>query len=397
MAVYKVLQDIEGEDKLIAWLTPKQTIYAAIVVVSGVLGFVLGRINIVLAIPWLIPIIIFGFLAAPLGRDQPNDIWLAAQIRFFLKPRKRLWDQSGMQELVQITVPKKIERIFTDGLDQGQVRSRLRALSATIDSRGWAIKNSNVNLSVAPQFSAQFQQAGDDRLVGTSAMPQDIPISDVSASEDILDEQNNDVAQRFDQQIKQQQQARKQALRQAVQKPAEPVKPTQPGEDFYFLNDAAHTSGARQTTDASSAPAAAEPLATFAAQVVAPGAVQAPPSATASDSDPAAQALLDKLHHDQAIAHDIAAHSHQKVIQTPAELAAQAAEEQRLMEEKNRQALATQRAQKAQATKMAPTAIIKKLSTEGSDLKISSLAAAAKHAEQVHSEPEDGEVVVSLR
>jgi hypothetical protein len=67
------------------------------------------------------------------------------------------------------------------------------------------------------------------------------------------------------------------------------------------------------------------------------------------------------------------------------------------MEEKNRQALATQRAQKAQATKMAPTAIIKKLSTEGSDLKISSLAAAAKHAEQVHSEPEDGEVVVSLR
>ena len=136
MAVYKVLQDIEGEDKLIAWLTPKQTIYAAIVIMCGILAYFMGKASICLALPWIFPILAFGFLAAPLGRDQPNDVWLAAQIRFYIKNRRRVWDQTGMQELVHITVPRRVERIYTDGLNQTEVRSRLRALSASLDIRG---------------------------------------------------------------------------------------------------------------------------------------------------------------------------------------------------------------------------------------------------------------------
>jgi hypothetical protein len=202
MGTYKVLQDIEGEDHLILWLTPKQTIYAAITLVSVGLAFVMGRVNILLAIPWLFPIAFFGFLAAPLGKDQPNDVWAAAQLRFFLKNRKRIWDQSGMQELVHITVPKRQEKIYTDGLDQSQVHSRLRALSTTIDSRGWAVKNSTVNISTAPQFTSQFTQASDDRLIGSESLIQDVPIADVTAADDIMDQVNNSVAQRFDEQIK---------------------------------------------------------------------------------------------------------------------------------------------------------------------------------------------------
>ena len=56
MGTYKVLQDIEGEDHLILWLSPKQTIYAAIVVVSCGLAFVMAKVSPFLALPWLLPI-----------------------------------------------------------------------------------------------------------------------------------------------------------------------------------------------------------------------------------------------------------------------------------------------------------------------------------------------------
>ena len=69
--------------------------------------------------------IFFGALAAPIGKDQPTEVWLLARIRFFLKPRQRLWNQDGMSQLVTVTAPKKEERVLTDGLSQTEVRSRL--------------------------------------------------------------------------------------------------------------------------------------------------------------------------------------------------------------------------------------------------------------------------------
>ncbi len=407
MATYKVLQDIEGEDKLIAWLSPKQTIFAAIVVISLALAIVLGRINWLLAVPWIIPIVVFGFLAAPLGRDQPNDVWLAAQIRFYLKNRKRIWDQSGMQELVHITVPKKEVKYYTDGLNQGEVRSRLKALSATIDSRGWVIKNSAVNLSSSPQFAAQFQneQANGDRLIGTESMTMDVPVSDVSESEDILDEQNNSVAQRFDTQIRQQQETHKQALldsmRSGKMPAAAPQAPSQvaaePPADLYFLKEEAPAPV--PVKNQAAPPEPVEQLATFNTQVVAPGTAEQSQTVEAAVGD-AEQALLDKIHHDQEVAQGLT-NPHEKILKTPDQLAeeerimeAKMAEEQRLAREAEQQRLeAERREHERQAQKTAPDAIIKELSQAGSDLKISTLASQAKHAIETN---EDGEVVISL-
>lgn len=394
MAVYKVLQDIEGEDHIIAWLTPRQTIYAAIVIVSLILAFVMTRIHFLLAVPWILPIGFFGFLAAPLGRDQPNDIWLGAQIRFYLKNRVRVWDQAGMQELVHITVPKREEKVYTDGLNQGEVRSRLRALSSTIDSRGWAVKNSNVNLTTAPQFVQQFSEQSNDRLLGGSSLQQDVPISDVTAADDIMDETNNSIAQRFDQQIKQQEVERINKLRQAAQNgslaTAQPAQQEVP-QDFYFLQQQA----AQQAQQAT-----AQPLATFSAQVVAPGAQASPPQTAVQDSstDPSAQALLDKIHHDQEVAHEISEHSHERVIKTAAEvaeeqrqLALQEAEQKRLAAEAERHRLAEEELARKTAQQTASDAILKELSQ--SDLKVSTLASQAKHATEASN---DGEVVISL-
>lgn len=392
MAVYKVLQDIEGEDHIIGWLTPKQSIYAAIVVVSLALAYVMGRVNFLLAVPWLIPIGFFGFLAAPLGKDQPNDVWAAAQLRFYLKPRKRLWDQSGMQELVQITVPKRIEKIYTDGLSQSEVRSRLGALSTTLDSRGWALKGASVNVAVAPQFSAQFTTSSDDRLVGSEVLTQDLPITDVTDADDILDANNNAVAQRFDTEIKRQEQVHKSQLKKSFASGNIPNAHASLDPAAYeFINRASEQPNVPQNDPA----IPAEPLSVFSAQVVAPGSdTQA--SVAADDNNPDAQALLDKIHHDKEIARDIASHSHERVLKTPQEIAeedriraAALAEEKRRAEQAERHRIADEKAR----AKTAPDAILKELSQ--SDLKVSTIAAQAQH-KAAASNLDDGEVVISL-
>ena len=158
---------------------------------------------------FLPPAIFFGFFAFPFGKDQPTEVWALAKIRFLFKPRIRIWNQSGVKELVTITVPKKVERILTNGLSQNEVESRLKALANTIDSRGWAIKNVNVNM--------YSQQSGgmvstSDRLLGMSALPQEVPSVDIQASDDILDERSNPIAQQFDSLISASSQSRRQQL-----------------------------------------------------------------------------------------------------------------------------------------------------------------------------------------
>lgn len=233
MGTYKVIQDIEAEDKLIGWMTPRQTIYAAIVVVSGFIGFMLATKGVWWLALFLLPhMILFAVLAGPFVHDQPSEVWLLAKIQFFLKPRRRIWDQSGLKELVTITVPKKIERQLTDGLSQREVKSRLHALANTIDSRGWAVKNINVNLYAEPSYATVGLQT--DRLLDTAALPQEVPNYDVTAQDDMLDEDNNPTAQHLQQMIEQSSQTHRQ---QAVAKMQQTTTtPSQQPADYWFLN-----------------------------------------------------------------------------------------------------------------------------------------------------------------
>jgi hypothetical protein len=200
MAVYKVIQDVEAEDKLLGPLTFKSFIYA---LVAGTCAFIDFKL-IFLGSPlkWLfilmfsLPMLLFGVLASPLGHDQPTEVWLLSRIRFFLKPRRRLWDQEGMEELVTITVPKKIEQRLTKDISQNEVRSRLKTLASTLDTRGWAIKNVDTNLNITvPQ--APSAALASDRLVADAGYTQSAQVIDIHAADDILDEQNNPTAQKF--------------------------------------------------------------------------------------------------------------------------------------------------------------------------------------------------------
>lgn len=202
MAQYKVIQDIEAEDKLLGPLSLKGLIYAGIAAFLIFINFRLALASSLGSFRWIIilillpPMVLFAVLASPLGRDQPTEVWLLSHVRFFLKPKRRIWDQSGISHLVTITAPKKIERQLTKGFSQTEVNSRLKALAMTLDSRGWAVKNVNLNLGGVPGYLEDTEN-DSDRLVGASSLPQPTPVSDVQAADDILDEDNNPIARYF--------------------------------------------------------------------------------------------------------------------------------------------------------------------------------------------------------
>lgn len=249
MATYKVLQDIEAEDKLFGPFTLKQFIFGGITVV---IGFIVFRILLLgLPIYITIPIVLlflpffllFGFLAAPIGRDQSSETWLLARLRFLFKPRTRIWSQDGIKELVTITAPKVVEKVYTDNFTQDEVRSRLKALANTVDSRGWAVKNVNTNLFNQPDY-IQNSAMNSDRLIDPSAIPQEVPSIDVLPSDDILDPINNPTAQHFDSLINEASASYKKLVRQNMQASTNstPINENQTPDDYYFMNDGVDTS-----------------------------------------------------------------------------------------------------------------------------------------------------------
>ncbi len=197
VATYKVIQDVEAEDTLIGPLSLRQCIYAAMAALGAYASFVAVAKHMPYLVFLFLPFIAFGaFFAFPWSKQQPTEVWALAKVRFFLKPRRRVWDQTGVHELVTITAPKKIERILTNGLSQTEVKSRLQALADTIDTRGWAVKNVGVNIYNQPG-SGPYDSS--DRLVKPASMPQEVPNYDTTALVDILDTQTNPLAGQLDQ------------------------------------------------------------------------------------------------------------------------------------------------------------------------------------------------------
>jgi hypothetical protein len=243
MAVYKVIQDIEADDKLLGPLTLRQFVYAGITVFCLYLSyFAISKGAAFMLVVFLPPAILAGFFAFPWGREQPTEIWALARIRFMFKPRKRIWNQTGVKELVTITAPKKIEKIYTDGLSQTEVKSRLQALATTIDSRGWAIKSAAMSPYTTTPVVATMS-AGDDRLLTMDSMLQAVPNDDATMYDDVLDAANNPKAQQFDAMLEQNAQAQRERLVSQMQQTTPQAtgnatlpQPQNKPADYWFLN-----------------------------------------------------------------------------------------------------------------------------------------------------------------
>jgi hypothetical protein len=384
MAVYKVIQDVEAEDKILGPLSLKQLIFAAIAFGAVFVAFrlVVATGIIYLAIPFLPFILVFGFLAAPIGRDQPTEMWLAAQIRYFTKPRTRIWDQSDIKNLVNITAPKREEKIYTDGLDQQQVHSRLKALASTLDSRGWAVKNVDINLYATDVYG----QVQSDRLIDPSSLPTAVSDIDIKASDDILDAANNETAHHFDEMMQASGKARKEALIAKMQQPSSPPTPKDTPQDYWFMHQ--------------QAPQNLPPdQAMFDQNIVQPVTNQENESYL-HDPEPQLsaeeQAIIEKAKREKETTQS-QYNSHHKVILTP--------EQQRVIDEKNMQqekekkeletSHALEEKQKGAEQQKTQLSNTDKMNLVESGFKLDTISSLAKH--KVEEKKDDGEVVIKLR
>lgn len=194
MATYKVLQDIEAEDKLVGPLSLRQFVYAGVAAVCLYICFLAYTRGASFLIAIFLPIAVIGtFFAFPWKGEQPTEIWALARLRFMVKPRVRIWNQDGAKDLVTVNAPRKAPtRPKQRDLTQYEVRSRLRALADTIDSRGWATRNANY------QFYMNQHRQHSDRLVNTADLnPSAIPMDAFLPANDMLDDQNP-IAQNLD-------------------------------------------------------------------------------------------------------------------------------------------------------------------------------------------------------
>lgn len=149
MAVYKVPQDVEAEDKLLGPFSFKQFIFLVISV--AMFGAAFGLYNVLLPLA-IIPLpfaIFFGILALPLRKDQPMEVYFAALISFITKPQQRLWRPDGVERLVEVTAPKVEEKSYSKGYDSAEVNRRLSYLATLVDSHGWSVRG-----VTDPQFSS---------------------------------------------------------------------------------------------------------------------------------------------------------------------------------------------------------------------------------------------------
>lgn len=210
MAVYKVPQDVEAEDKLIGPFSFRQFIYLIIVAMAIGIGWFLWTLLPPLAVLPLPIVVFFGALALPLRKDQPMEVYMAAIVSFYLKPRRRLWTPDGTTELVEITAPKTIDIQRAKDLSQDEAERRLSYLANLVDSRGWSVRG--------VQGAPNTPLASDVYLEAQSA-------------EDILDS-NTSVAQAFEQRIEASDARHRQEMIARMHTPqqttAEPQPPTPP-------------------------------------------------------------------------------------------------------------------------------------------------------------------------
>ena len=150
MAVYKVPQDVEADDKLIGPFSFRQFIYLIIVVGAGFIGYFLSQLFLPLFVIVLPVILLFGALALPLRKDQPMETYLAAIVSFYIKPRRRMWSPDGTQSFVQITAPNVVEVQRVKDISQTEAEQRLSYLASIVDSRGWAVRGVQGQIPSSP-------------------------------------------------------------------------------------------------------------------------------------------------------------------------------------------------------------------------------------------------------
>jgi hypothetical protein len=149
MAVYKVPQDVEAEDKLLGPFGFRQFIYMLIAFGLGAGAyflFIYGGIFSLFGIVLILPAFFLVIISLPLRKEQPMETWVAALWRFWTKPKIRPWESEGDDVgKIQIDAPKVVEVRRTRNIMDSEAARRLSFLAQIVDTEGRAIKRSNLS------------------------------------------------------------------------------------------------------------------------------------------------------------------------------------------------------------------------------------------------------------
>ncbi len=219
MAIHKVPQDVETDDKLIGFLSLKQFIFVVVGLGFAYLTFFFfTKVNPFVSVIWVPPTLIALILGLYQRKDQPAEVYLASALQFYLKPHKRIWSQDGYEERVIVTAPPRIEKHYAKDYTDDQVSSHLGNLSRLMDSRGWASKQ--VGDWQNPQLAGA---AASERLM----QPGEV-VADQNSIPDVQPLDVNDasgrVAQEMDMRIQQGRQSERQEALQTLQHTREEVR-----------------------------------------------------------------------------------------------------------------------------------------------------------------------------
>ena len=199
MSRYKVAQDVEAEDKILGPFSFRQFIYLLVAAAGIALAWGLSQVFLPLAVIPVPIILLFGALALPLRKDQPMEVYLAAVISFYTKPRRRMWQPDGINSLIEITVPEKVEIERTKNLSQDEAERRLAYLSQLADTHGWSIRHTRVPDAQGSMISDVYFEA--------------------QQTSDMFDD-NSSEARAMTRRIEQSNQARRRAAIERMQAPA---------------------------------------------------------------------------------------------------------------------------------------------------------------------------------
>ncbi len=211
MAVYKVPQDVEAEDKLIGPFSFRQFIYLIIAAMTIGLEWALAQVFIGLILIPMPLTILFLAIALPLRKDQPMELWLAAVVRFFIKPRLKMWWPEGEINLVTIIAPHEVETKVTKDLTPEEARQRFIELAEVIDTQGWSRRGIQ-----------------DYTTLSAYGHLQDTAIAESSTVQDIMDESQG-VGLQFNSLIEEQEELHRQKAEQQFREAAHSAA-TQPAQ-----------------------------------------------------------------------------------------------------------------------------------------------------------------------
>lgn len=181
MGTYKVPQNVEAQDKILGPLSMKQFVYAMIGIGYGLLTFAILKsvilLWIIVGVPPMLALLALGLYQK---EDQSMEVYLIGIAQFIARPKTRLWQKEPIAEVFHLEPPPPKPELVAR--DSRKARSQLSQLADVVDTRGWSVKQPEVQEMTAVPVIDMQDRIGSDVLGPNIGMES----PEISDEDDIL-------------------------------------------------------------------------------------------------------------------------------------------------------------------------------------------------------------------